>query len=254
MLMEKVLQAAKPYLDGKSIKDVIIGTSLVGIELSDGTVGISYILGDTRQAGCSAFSLLSDICDKPAYDIAEWTIRGNSNFERSVAAAVLSAASNDLDLPSDLGTDIPFDLEISPNDTVGMIGYIKPIVNAIEPLCKRLIIFDEGLASRGGSDLVVATSEQPTLIPNCDIVLISGTTTINGTIDGLLEMCTGAREIIMVGPSTPMFPEGYKGTCLTGLAGSNWDNSKKDEIFKMISLACGVKNISHLMLKKISRI
>ncbi len=254
MLMENVLLAAKPYLEGKTIKDIVVGVSLVGIELSDGTVGISYLLGDVRQSGCSAFTLLSDICGKPAFDIAEWTVSGKSNFQRSVAAAVLSAASNDLKLPSDLGTDIPFDLEIRSTDTVAMVGYIKPIVNALEPRCERLIIFDEGLARRGGSDLVAATSEQAVLIPTCDIVLISGTTTINGTIDDLLTMCTSAREIIMVGPSTPMFPEGYKGTRLTGLAGSNWDNSKKDEIFRMISLACGVKNISHLMQKKISRI
>lgn len=254
MLMEKVLCAAKPYLEHKTINDIIIGTSLIGVELSDGTVGVSYILGDARQVGCSTFSLLSDICGKPAYDIAKWTLSGNSNFERSVAAAVLSAASNDLNLPEDVDPDIPFGLEIHPTDTVAMVGYIKSIVNAVEPLCKRLIIFDEGLTARGGSELVVATKDQPLLIPNCDIVLISGTATINGTVDELLEMCTGAREVILVGPSTPMFPEGYKNSRLTGIAGSNWDNSKKDELFKMISLACGVKNIKNLMRKKISRI
>lgn len=248
MLMEKVRASAQPVLEGKTIKDIVVGISLVGVELSDGTVGVSYVLRDGLPSGCSVFKYVMDICGKPAAEIADWIITGDENIKRAIAAAVLSAAANDLDLPAD-DTDMPFGMELKPDDTVGMIGYIGPIAKIVQQHCK-LIAFDEGLSLHGETEVVYPMSRQPELMPQCDVVILSGTTTINGTIDGLLEMCKNARQIIMFGPSTPMYAEGWKGTGITNLAGATWDNSKKDEIFRAISFASGVSELGKYMIKK----
>ncbi len=96
--------------------------------------------------------------------------------------------------------------------------------------------------------------KQPELLPSCDVVLLSGTTTINGTIDSLLEFCSGAREIVMVGPSTPMYPPGWQGSGITVLAGSCWRRDRKEEIFKLISLAAGIRQLQQHMQKKAVRV
>jgi hypothetical protein len=54
----------------------------------------------------------------------------------------------------------------------------------------------------------------------------------------------------MVGPSTPMYPKGWQDSPLTMLAGSCWDREHKDELFKAISLAGGIRQVSEFMLKK----
>lgn len=77
---------------------------------------------------------------------------------------------------------------------------------------------------------------------------------INQTIDGLLEMCSKAREIVMVGSSTPMFPDGFKGTNITVLAGAWWNNEDKEKLFRSISLACGISHIQKSILKKAVRV
>jgi len=114
-----------------------------------------------------------------------------------------------------------------------------------------VIIFDMGLALRGGDKgEVYSMQDQPKLLPACDIVILSGTTMINNTIDELLSKCSIAKEIIMVGSSVPMFPEAFKDTKVTVLAGAWWDGEQKDEIFKEISLACGISHLHKYMIKK----
>ena len=76
------------------------------------------------------------------------------------------------------------------------------------------------------------------MLPTCDVVVISGTAMINGSVDGLLEICDEARDVIMVGASTPMYPEAFLGTKVTVLAGSWWKSECKEVIFKKISLRC----------------
>ena len=55
---------------------------------------------------------------------------------------------------------------------------------------------------------------------------------------------------MMVGPSTPMFPQGWQDSRLTVLAGSWWDNEHKEEIFKLISLAGEFVSCSHICGKQ----
>ena len=93
-------------------------------------------------------------------------------------------------------------------------------------------------------------SDQAKLLPECNIVVLSGTTMINHTIKNLLDICSNARGIVMIGSSTPMFPEAFEDTNVRVLAGSWWDNSSKKELFKTISTAGGIGHLSKFMIKK----
>jgi uncharacterized protein (DUF4213/DUF364 family) len=69
-----------------------------------------------------------------------------------------------------------------------------------------------------------------------------------------LELCAKAREIVLLGPSTPMFPAGYQGSTITHLAGSIWANEHKHEIFRSISLTGGIGAIEKYMHKKLIKV
>ncbi|MFA7215854.1 MAG: DUF364 domain-containing protein, partial [Bacillota bacterium] len=127
---------------------------------------------------------------------------------------------------------------------------ISALAVQISKEVKEFIVFDKGMGHCKKDFEVHPIEKQPELIPTCDVVILSGTTTVNGSIDGLLELCERAREVIMVGPSTPMFPEGWRGSPMTVLAGSCWDREHKDELFKSISLAGGIRQVKELMQKK----
>ena len=249
-LVEKILESAQSRLAGKTVTDLVVGVSLVACELSDGEIGISYVLRDDLPNGCSAFPYVQEVIGKPAAEIASWLKTGEDNLKRAIADAVLTASAGS-DFPEDAKDGLPFGITASPSDTAGMIGLIEPVARVLEKAAGKLIVFDEGLARHGGNPLVMPSSKQAELLPTCDIVVLSGTTVVNGSIDALLKMCPKAREIIMVGTSTPMFPDGFKDSGITRLAGSCWDNSKKNEIFRLISLACGISHLHKYNLKKV---
>lgn len=77
---------------------------------------------------------------------------------------------------------------------------------------------------------------QAEVLPTCDIVVSSGTSVVNLTVEDLLAMCPNAREFVLTGTSTPMSPTAYKGTRVTSLAGTVWRQDAKDEIFRTIAL------------------
>ena len=120
--------------------------------------------------------------------------------------ATLTAASCQQNLVDIDNVSYTFGVDVLPTDTVGMVGYIEPIAEKLLERAKKLIVFDSGVSKSGRQiDIISKMEDQPNLLPSCDVVLITGTTIINGTIDELLNLCKNAREIVLVGSSTPMF-------------------------------------------------
>jgi len=251
MLIESVLHAAEAYLQGKTVRDLVVGISLLAVELEDGQVGVSYVLREDLKAGCSIFPFGRQVIGRPAAEIAGWARSGRDDLQRGIGMAVLTAASRSQALPDCQTTERPFGVRVQPDDVVGMIGYIAPVAKQLGPRAKELYVFDRGISLSGGArGQVVPMEEQPRLLPQCDVVVLSGTTMINGSIDGLLELCAGAREIVMIGASTPMFPAAFLGTNVTVLAGSWWKAEHKADIFRGISLACGISELGAFAIKK----
>ncbi|HPR35751.1 MAG TPA: DUF364 domain-containing protein [Anaerolineaceae bacterium] len=253
MLIEKVFQAAEPLLRDRVLTDAVLGLSLTAIELDNRDIGLSYILRDRLPAGCSAFGFAQHIIGQSALEVARLVLEGRDDAQRGVGMAVITAATRAMDLPNEPTTPTPFGLQVRPADKVGMIGYIPPVVDQLIKLGANVTIFDKGLTVSGGdgSKQVMDMSRQSEILPMCDLMIISGSTLINSTIDHLLELCQNAREIVLVGASTPMFSEVFKGTGVTALAGSWWDAAQKVELFKILSLSGGISHVKKMMIKKL---
>lgn len=257
MLIEQILKEAKPYLIDRTIKDAVLGISLIGVELDNGDIGLAYMLREHLPAGCSTFGFGQKLIGSNAYNICQLALYGSDDAQRGVGVATLTAGSRQLILTDEDQDDAYFGLKVNSTDIVGMIGYIPPVADRFAKKVKELIIFDEDI-SRGGEEkcnsIITPMEKQEKLLPNCDIVIISGTTFINHTIDNLLEICLRAREIVIVGSSTPMYPKAFSSTNVSVLAGSWWKNNLKDSLFKKISLSGGIHHIQDAMIKKAVRI
>lgn len=252
---EQTFNAALPYLTGKTVTDLVVGISMIGVELDHNRIGVAYVLRDALPGGCSVFPYARGAIGQPADKIAHWIVDGQDDVQRAIGNAVLNAASQDQSLVDCDDPDHPFGLSVTASDTVGMIGMIHPAVMMLKPTGCRFIIFDQGQAPDGDpSRSIYPMHEQAQLLPQCDVVFLSGTTTINGSIDSLMELCANTREIVLLGTSAPMYPDAFKGTKITLLAGSWWAHKDKDEIFRLISLASGMDALSRFMEKKNVRV
>lgn len=254
-MIETVIRAAEPYLRGRTIRDAVIGISLVAVELDNGHIGVSYVLREDLEAGCSIFPYGREIVGREAVDIAEWAISGGDSLQRGIGIASLSAASRAQSLDDCDSPERPFGMTLRKTDRVGMIGLIAPVEKMLRPRVNDIFVFDKGISLLGGDDSSIMPMEaQRETLPTCDIVIVSGTTMINGSIDGILGMCSGAREIVMIGASTPMFPSAFEGSGVTVLAGSWWKSENKADIFRNITLACGISALGDYAIKKSVRV
>ena len=248
----RILEAAKPYLENLTVKDLVVGISLIAVQLSNEAVGVSYVLRYGLPPECAAFGYARNAIGMSAWDVAKWSVEGKDNVGRSIGGAVLSAASQQLDIADDTDEKCHYGMEITEEDVVGMIGFIKPVAKTLSSQVKKLYVFDEGVSLYEGTIHVCGMDQQPVLLPECTKMIITGSSTINGSIDGLLEMCPNAKQIAIVGSSTPMFPEGWKDTGVTTLAGSWWPSERKEDIFRIISQGGGIAQLRSIILHKIA--
>jgi len=256
MLIENVFQAAEPLLRDRIVTDAVLGLSLTAVELDGKDIGLSYVLRERLPSGCSIFGFAQHIIGQPALDVARLVLEGRDDAQRGVGMAVITAATRALDLPDEPVTPTPFGLQVHATDKVGMIGYIPGIAEQFARNKAKIYIFDKGLTVSGGDGAkqVMDMSQQAEVLPMCDLMIISGSTLINNSLDKLLELCQNAREIVLVGASAPMITEAFKDTGITALAGSWWDAAHKAELFKILSLSGGIGHIKKMMIKKLVRV
>ena len=69
-----ILEAAKPYLEGLTVRDLAVGISLIAVQLSNEAVGVSYVLRYGLPPESSAFGYAAGAVGMSAWDVAKWTV------------------------------------------------------------------------------------------------------------------------------------------------------------------------------------
>jgi uncharacterized protein (DUF4213/DUF364 family) len=83
---------------------------------------------------------------------------------------------------------------------VALVGHF-PFVPELREQVGRLDVLE--LRPREGD---IEADQAPSIIPQADIVAITSMAYINGTMDGLLDLCSPEAYVIVLGPSTPLSP------------------------------------------------
>lgn len=83
---------------------------------------------------------------------------------------------------------------------VALIGHF-PFVPRLRSQVGKLSVLEHN--PQPGDLPATAAAE---IIPQADVVAITGTTLINHTLDGLLDLCSPQALVISLGPSTPLSP------------------------------------------------
>ena len=243
MFLERIYDSALPRLEGQKIKEVRVGLGLMAVELDNGLIGVTYVLRRETGHACTALPQAGSLIGFPAEEIAGWALQGKNVVTVAMGLAVLNSVAefDKLDqLHSPHDSDAAFSTEILPTDTVGIIGRIGPIIATLRKKGHRLLIFERG---EGVTDQVYPESAQPELLPECQVIFISSTSLINGTLENLLKYCCKARDVVMVGSSTPLYPAAFNGSGITILSGTRWLPSNREAIFTGVSQCIGMKQL-----------
>lgn len=250
MLIDRVFKEAEPILRERRIDEVVIGLTVAAVSLDNGNIGTCLILHEEMEDLHEVVFSPEELKGMPALEMAKWAVNPKEHpLRKTLGLAAINACAGLVDLSGANPVDASKAVKVRSSDTVGFIGYIPSLVSQMEDKARKVLVYDNGL---NGNVLPLET--QPLLLPLCDIVYITGTTFVNDTIDELLHICRDAREIIIVGPTTPMFPRAYENTNVNIIAGGIWKKEYKKEMFARIMLNAGIPTLSRYLNKLSLRI
>jgi len=188
---------------GLHLQEVIVGLGFTLVCLDSGACGLAYTLRDELERGCDAFSEVGRLQGRAVSEAMSWIGRGSV-----IASAVGLAAANALLLPPEeaFNDDLLALLGLQPGERLVTVGRFRPM---------------ELLLRETGAELEVIEAGDPAEpLRACDVALITATSIINDTLESLLAAIEMAREVAVLGPSTPYAPSAFAATPVTLLAGS----------------------------------
>jgi uncharacterized protein (DUF4213/DUF364 family) len=187
-------------IDGDApVRDVRVGvfwTAVVsrGCGLASTTREGNYQHGDTlvREAG--------SLVGRNARSVVSLASRAHSLLEATIGIAALNSL-----LPVDEGRCLELNAadlleERGRGKRVAMVGHF-PFVPRLRQAATQLWVLE--LKPRGED---VAAEEAKNVIPQGDVVAITGSALINGTLEYLLGLCTPQSFVVVLGPTTPLSP------------------------------------------------
>lgn len=243
------------------------GSSLKEIKVTDVRIGLAYtgILLSEKYGGV-ACTPLYEFSGCPALGLQE-TLKGSSadkllklSFSKNpLEAAVGIATANALShmllelKPEKLpvsNIDI-LDL-INPGDKIGMVGYFAPLVPKILEITNKLTILEKReIETVDTKEIRILPSKSAIeVLPDSDIIIISASTLANQTFDKLLSFCGKAREVVLLGPSTPLYPKPFFEQGITAVMGTRIFDPLR--MLTIVSEAGGTKKLHQYCGEKIA--
>jgi len=243
-IIEELIEYALAWNSQERVADIRAGLGYTAVKLESGKAGVACML--RHRLGKGTCSLLPQAGTLAGIGVGQAISLFHSHnvVEASIGLATLNAL---IDWTGDVNSsndDLVELLHIDSNDQVGMVGHIAPVVNAIRQHTNTCVIFDEGKLGQEG---ITDTAQESAILSQCDVVILSATSLLNHTFDGLLIQASGAREICVMGPSTPLLPEVFRARGVTLLAGRQITDA--NQILRIVSEAGGTKRFGTVSKK-----
>jgi uncharacterized protein (DUF4213/DUF364 family) len=204
------------YIRHLTVEEVRIGLHLAAVRLSDNSVGVAGTLKDD-----------SVFCRKRDRDFGALTpgkVRGTkvtellesrkkSGIVSTLQIAVMNAISGTLIRNSNyriLHDTDPIDLlDLKPHKTISIVGAFHSYIERISDTENELFVleFDENMLAADQKKYFVPAQDYRKVVPVSDIVIMTGLTLVNNTIDGLLKACSQESKMVVTGPSSCLLPD-----------------------------------------------
>lgn len=198
------------------IEELIAGKFLTAVRLSLGTVGFSltqyskapFLYRSERDFGAFTPNNISGrsvkellLADSENPDTAALKLA----CANALSAAIINAGNYRIIPQSD-----PFDLaQIKAGDKVTLVGAFSSYIRKLgDRDCElRVLELDESTLRAENKKYYVPADRAEELIPDSDLVIITGSTLVNNTLDKLAGLFCSGTKVILVGPSAGLVPE-----------------------------------------------
>ena len=110
-----------------------------------------------------------------------------------------------------LGIDAFDATEILQGDNVVVVGAFVPFLRELKRRHQPFLVLEQDPATLKADELpFFRPAEQAgTVVPQADVLLITGTTLINDTLEELLRLAKPTARVTMVGPTVSLLPDAF---------------------------------------------
>jgi len=226
-IAHKLVCALRSSAGKKTIGDVRIGLGYSAVRLVSGEIGLCWTPKEENRC-CHQFPEAGTLAGRPALELLEGIEHTGFALKRMLGVATANALGLAQPPIPLLGGDVLSVLELKSTDHLVMVGHFRPLMPEIRRSGCRLDVV-EALPSDGELD-----REQGLLaLKSCTAAIITATTLVTGGLDEYLAALGSVRAAVLLGPSVPLFPDVFRGTGLTHLAGSRVRDGER--VLKIVS-------------------
>ena len=234
-------------LSNVRVEDVRIGLAYTGVKLTGGYGGVACtptydLLEHLECPVCPFLHNSGEIAGITATEGLQLSLSDNI-LDAAVGVAVINAVSQmafELRPEKYIFSSVDVLDFIKSDDKVSMIGYFKPLIPRILEKTRNFVVvekkdvFDERVK-------IFPEDMSPTILPKSDIIIISGSTLVNKTIDDLLKYKGNVRDVVLLGPTASMVPQPLFEKGVTSVMGVRINDA--DKMLKIVSEAGGTKDL-----------
>jgi uncharacterized protein len=198
------------------VSDVRIGLYLTAVRLSDNSIGTSATI-DNNVPFCSKsnrdFGVFTPLKIRGQKVIDLLELQKESGIISSLKTAVLNAISSKIISSGNYNFVEDCDpirlLDLGCGKTITIVGAFQSYIRKISETNNKLNVLElsENALAPDQRKFFVPAVDYRTIIPSSDIVIITGQTLVNRTIDELLAVISPGTEVIVTGPSSGLLPD-----------------------------------------------
>lgn len=205
-----------------TVERVVFGLFFTGVKLGNGYCGVCYTpIKAIPEAVCCpssarAMPLSGKLKGRKAAECMEEVASANP-LKKTMGIAVMNALSAicrdrtppDYEVIS--GVDAFDEAVIAEDDEVVVVGALAPLLKVLKkrkrPFC--VLEMDSSTLKKDELPFYAPAADAPLKVPQADVLVITGTTLINDTLEGLLALAKPGAQVIVVGPTASMLPDAF---------------------------------------------
>jgi len=209
--------------DALAIETLRVGVFFTGVKLNTGHAGVAFTpTTEMPEAVCCPRSAArmpdaGGLTEKSIEEILGYALSPNV-LKSAIGVATINALSHYLfetgikqDYDVHYGQDGLDLLEVAPDDSVCLVGAFTPYIRRFKNRGSRFFIIEKSPETLKQDERkhYRPSSGASSILPDCDVVIVSGAAIVNHTLDGLLEDTRRDARVALIGPTCSMLPDVY---------------------------------------------
>jgi uncharacterized protein (DUF4213/DUF364 family) len=230
--VEEIRAELGSTVESLSIERVVIGLFFTGVKLSNGAGGLCFTpLKSIPEAVCCPTSVRAmpnsgQLRGRPVLPFVEEMLHGSA-LNKALGIAAINALSMTCwkvrppaSYEIKTGLDAMDEVTIQDDDYVIVVGAFVPVLKLLKRRAKPFGILELNLSVLFPEELpfLISPEQRDEKISQADLIIATGTTLINDTLEGLLQHKKSNARVVVMGPTASCLPEAFfrRGVNLVG--------------------------------------